>query len=383
MKTLDNLLFQGADSDVMEAEEGENEIAQPLLQKTRIDTAALHKWFKETRRPFPWRENPTPYRVWISEVMLQQTRASVVIPYFERWMNLFPDPQALARAPIEAVIKAWEGLGYYGRARHLHEGARQIVAQFSGKIPSKREHLEKIKGLGPYMVNAILSFAFHQRAAAVDGNAARVLVRHFLIEDDICRHATKKKIQELADDVLDAKKPWITTEALIELGATLCQPKPLCDFCPLQFSCIAMKENRADLLPIKSKEHPLTIITRSVAVIEENNAVLLRKGPPGKVMADLYEFPYFEGLQRPLVQHIAALWGLNTTFVRSLPFVEHTFTRYSAQLFPIHLKAVARKPVKDFEWIHLDHVGSLPFSAGHRRILDHFLQRIDPQLTLF
>jgi A/G-specific adenine glycosylase len=307
----------------------------------------------------------------------------VVIPYFERWMELFPDLYVLARAPLEEVIKAWEGLGYYGRARHLHEGARQIVAQYKGVIPSNREQLEKIKGLGPYMVNAILSFAFHQRAAAVDGNVSRVLTRHFMIEDDIARHATKKNIQAFADEVLDTKKPWVTAEALIELGATLCQSKPLCAFCPLKLTCLASMENRTEEFPVKSKDQPVTILNRSVAVIEENGAILLRKGIPGKVMADLYEFPYFEGLDRPLPQHIHALWGLNTTFVRSLPFVRHSFTRYQAHLFPIHLRACERKIIKDFEWIHLDTIDRLPFSAGHRRVLDHFLQRIDPQLTLF
>ncbi|MBF8262983.1 MAG: mutY [Parachlamydiales bacterium] len=348
-----------------------------------IDTAALHKWFDENRRTFPWRENPTPYRVWISEVMLQQTRASVVIPYFERWMELFPDPQVLSRAPLEEVIKAWEGLGYYGRARHLHEGARQIDSQFSGKVPSRREHLEKIKGLGPYMVNAILSFAFHQRAAAVDGNVLRVLARHFLIEEDIGRSAAKKNIQVLADEMLDAKRPWVTAEALIELGATLCQSKPLCDVCPLQSSCLAFKEDRAEEFPVKSKEQPVTMLTRSVAVIEENNSILLRKGVLGKIMADLYEFPYFEGLDRPLPQHIGTLWGLSTSFVRSLPLVQHSFTRYQAQLFPIHLRALERKEIKDYEWIPLERVGELPFSAGHKRVLEHFLKRMDPQLTLF
>lgn len=348
----------------------------------QIDIASLHKWFKESCRSFPWRENPTPYRVWISEVMLQQTRASVVIPYFERWMELFPDPAVLARAPLETVIKAWEGLGYYGRARYLHEGARQIVSQYSGKIPRNREQLEKIKGLGPYMVNAILSFAFHERAAPVDGNVLRVLTRHFLIEDDICRLATKKKIQVLSDELLDNKKPWLTAEALIELGATLCLPKPLCDFCPIQSTCRALKENRAEQFPVKSKEQPVTTLTRSVAVIEESDAVLLRKGAPGKVMADLYEFPYFEGLDCPLAQHISSLWNLQTVFVRSLPFVQHSFTRYQAQLFPIHLRAIERKPIKDFEWVSLDKLSQLPFSAGHRRILEHFLKRLDPQLTL-
>lgn len=133
--------------------------------RTQIDLSSLHSWFQENRRSFPWRENPTPYSIWISEVMLQQTRASVVIPYFERWMRLFPNVETLAKTPLEQVIKAWEGLGYYGRARRLHEGARQIVQQFDGKIPSNREHLEKIKGLGPYAVNAILSLRIRNSMA--------------------------------------------------------------------------------------------------------------------------------------------------------------------------------------------------------------------------
>lgn len=355
----------------------------PTSMDHQIDTLSLHRWFKENRRPFPWRENPTPYRVWISEVMLQQTRASVVIPYFDRWMELFPDPYVLARSSLEQVIKAWEGLGYYGRARHLHEGARQIVTGFGGLIPSKREDLEKIKGLGPYMINAILSFAFHQRTAALDGNVTRVLTRHFMIEDHISRHATKKHLQSVGDEVLDAKRPWVTAEALIELGATLCQSKPLCAFCPLKAACLALKENRTEDLPVKLKDRPVTILNRAVAVIEENNAILLRKGLPGKVMADLYEFPYFEGLERPLPQHIQDLWGFQTAFVRSLPLVQHSFTRYQAHLFPIHLRASERKSIQDFEWIRLDQIAELPFSSGHRRILEHFLKRIDPQLTFF
>ena len=315
--------------------------------------------------------------------MLQQTRASVVIPYFDRWMRLFPDPFMLAAAPLEQVIKAWEGLGYYNRARHLHEGAKQVVKQFGGTLPHRREELSKIKGLGTYTTNAILSFAFHQRTAPVDGNVMRVLSRYFLIEEDICKQSTKKNIQELADRFLDTKKPWVTAEALIELGATVCLPKPLCDFCPLQASCLALKQNRTEDLPLKSKEQVLTILARSVAVVEHNGALLLRKGGPKKVMADLYEFPYFEGLDLPMIVHLRLVFGLETTFIRSLPFVQHRFTRYAAHLFPIHLQAIRRQDVPDFEWISLERIQGLPFSAGHRRVLQDYLQRIDTQLPLF
>ncbi len=348
-----------------------------------MDLAALHHWFLENRRSFPWRENPTPYRVWISEVMLQQTRASVVIPYFERWMRLFPDPVTLAKASLEEVIKAWEGLGYYSRARRLHEGAKQIVQQFGGKIPAKKELLGKIKGLGPYTIHAILSFAFHEKAAAVDGNTSRVVARHFLVEDDLTRQTAKKKIQLLADQMLDTKKPWVTAEALIELGATICQPKPLCDLCPLSSSCQALKERRVEEFPVKSKSTPLTVLTRSVAVIEEGDNLLLRKGLPGKVMADLYEFPYFEGLVKPLPRYLLEAWELETSFIRSLPVVKHSFTRYQAHLFPIHLRAVHRKVIPDYEWVHRDQLKELPFSSGHRQVLSYFLTRSDPQMVLF
>jgi A/G-specific adenine glycosylase len=315
--------------------------------------------------------------------MLQQTRTSVVIPYFERWMRLFPDPFTLAAAPLEQIIKAWEGLGYYNRARYLHEGAKQIVKQFGGTLPNKREELLKIKGLGTYTTNAILSFAFHQRAAPVDGNVIRVLSRYFLIEEDVCKQSTKKKIQELADQFLDLKKPCVTAEALIELGATVCFSKPLCDFCPLQASCLALKQNRTEDLPLKSKEQVLTILPRSVAVIEQGGALLLRKGGPKRVMADLYEFPYFEGLELPMIVHLRVAFGLETTFIRSLPFVQHRFTRYAAHLFPIHLQALSRQEVPEFEWVSLERIQELPFSAGHRRILQDYLQRIDTQLSLF
>lgn len=351
--------------------------------KNEIDTLAFHNWFRSHKRAFPWREAPSPYRVWISEVMLQQTRTSVVIPYFDRWMKLFPDVFSLAAASLEQVIKAWEGLGYYNRARYLHEGAKQVVRNFGGVLPSKREDLEKIKGLGIYTVNAILSFAFHQRIAPVDGNVLRVLSRYFLIEEDIGKQATKKKIQEKANEILDEKKPWITAEALIELGATVCQTKPFCDFCPLQNSCLALKQNRTAELPVKSKETPLTTLVRSVAVIEHNDFLLLRKEKEGKVMADLYEFPYFEGLERPLIQYLYSEFGLDTTFVRSLSFVQHRFTRYVAHLFPIHLRALKRELIPGFEWVHIDQIQILPFSAGHRRILEFFLKKIDSQLNLF
>ena len=251
----------------------------------------LHDWFGETQREFPWRVERTPYKVWVSEVMLQQTRASVAIPYFQRWLKLFPDVRSLANASPEQVIKAWEGLGYYSRARNLHAGAKQIMEQFGGKIPSNREALESIKGLGPYTVGAILSFGFHQRAPAVDGNVTRALSRYFLIEENVSKQKTKRLIEEKAAGILDEKEPWVTAEALIELGAMICLPKPQCAACPLRKNCRAFHEGRAESLPIKNREEKTTELWRAVILIIADGKVLLRKGKAGKVMADLYEFP--------------------------------------------------------------------------------------------
>jgi len=310
----------------------------------------LHDWFQENKRDFPWRVERTPYRVWISEVMLQQTRAAVVIPYFLRWMALFPNVKSLAEASLESVIKAWEGLGYYSRARNLHAAAKQISEQFCGEFPFDRKELETIRGLGPYTIGAILSFGFRKRAAAVDGNTTRVLSRYFCVEENVCKQATKRKIQELAENLLDEKEPWVTAEALIELGATICTPKPRCPDCPLQSNCSAYRQCKAALLPIKNQEPETVVLFRAVAIIESEGKILLRKGSPGQVMADLYEFPYFEmgdekwGL-RKLMREIKKNWGITVENCEKLTEVQHTFTRYKAHLFPERFQAL--KPISE------------------------------------
>ncbi len=322
----------------------------------------LHDWFHQNRREFPWRVDPNPYRVWISEVMLQQTRASVVVEYFQRWMRLFPDVAALAEAPLEKVIKVWEGLGYYSRARNLHKGAKQIVERWNGVIPSNRKDLESIHGLGPYTVGAILSFGFKQRAAAVDGNVTRVLSRYFLIEENVSKWAVKQKIWTRAETLLDEKEPWITAEAFIELGATICTPKPKCCDCPLNKECRALSENKVEGLPIKNGEKETTHLHRTVVLIEAEGKILVKKGEAGKVMADLYEFPYFDrGKKIP--------FEIEAEVVEKLPTVTHTFTRYKAHLYPVRLKAKSICEIDGYEWVEEKRLAELPFSSGHRRIL--------------
>lgn len=342
----------------------------------------LKEWFLSQRRDLPWRENPSPYAVWVSEVMLQQTQVSVVIPYFLQWMERFPTIKALATASVEEVVKQWEGLGYYSRARNLHEGARYIVENYAGELPCSESELRKIKGLGPYTVGAILGFAFRQKAAAVDGNVLRVLSRFYALLDDISKTKTVKSIQKMAHDLLPDEEPWVISEALIELGATICTRTPKCSQCPLKAGCQGFLTGKAHELPVKSAATAVTPLFRAVAVIVSKGHVLVRQGEKGKVMADLYEFPYFEmkNAETDVEYHtkqVKAELKLQVDWQQSFPSVKHSFTRYRALLIPNLFHANKQVSINGFEWHSFESLKTLPFSSGHRRILNHLLNHRD------
>ncbi|MBS0651098.1 MAG: A/G-specific adenine glycosylase [Verrucomicrobia bacterium] len=342
----------------------------------KLPTQLLIRWFVSSRRDLPWRKDPTPYAVWISEVMLQQTQVAVVISYFERWMQRFPTVKDLALASLEEVIKLWEGLGYYSRARSLHRGAQYLMEHHGGNLPSTPDELEKIAGLGPYTVGAILSFAFRKKAAAVDGNVVRVLSRFAAIEEDVCTSKAKKWIWDYAQSILPDEEPWLVVEGLIELGATVCTRQPKCFACPLSSHCMGLKKGVADLLPIKGKKMAITSLIRQVAVVESEGFYLLSKGKKGSLMADLYEFPYLEGEEPSLLGNLLACqFKLAAKFVAELPSVQHSFTRYRATLYPSAWKVSERVEVAGYEWIRFSDLDQLPFSSGHRKIINSVKER--------
>ncbi|MBA2368568.1 MAG: A/G-specific adenine glycosylase [Candidatus Protochlamydia sp.] len=346
--------------------------------KNTFDHSNLKHWFESIKRDLPWRKLPEPYAVWISEVMLQQTQVSVVVPYFQKWMETFPTVQALAAAPMEKVIKAWEGLGYYSRARNLHEGAKHIMLHHNGMLPSDEAQLAAIKGLGPYTIGAILSFAFHQKKAAVDGNVLRVLSRYFHLDDDISKGKTQKKLRLLAESILPDEEPWIVSEALIELGATVCQKKARCYACPLKGSCLSFQHQSADRLPVNSKKIKTEKLYRAVAVIQFNDHYLVKKGKKGEIMSDLTEFPYFdtakEGISfQELKEKIQHHFHLSIRTTLQLPHVLHGFTRFQARLAPVIFNVSFNLPVQDFEWVALEELKQRAFSSGHRRIWQNVL----------
>lgn len=308
--------------------------------------------------------------------MLQQTQVAVVIPYFLRWMERYPNVEALASASIDEVIKLWEGLGYYSRARNLHEGAKKIVAEFHGYFPADEEQLRKIKGLGPYTIGAILSFAFHKKKAALDGNVIRVMTRYFQIEQDVGSPSTLKHLRELVEKLLPEDESWLVNEGLIELGATICQKKASCAKCPLQSGCKSHLQGTVEKFPVKAKKIQTTYLFRAVPVISSGNHYLIKRGSDGKVMQDLHEFPYFEipdgGIDtEDLKNWVEQNYQLEVDYIKTLPEVSHSFTRYQVRLDPFTFSCKTKKDVEGYMWKTFDELHSLAFSSGHRRILQH------------
>lgn len=263
----------------------------------------LLAWYRTSRRDLPWRRSRNPYHIWVSEIMLQQTRVETVIPYFNRFMELFPTVEALADAPEEQVLKAWEGLGYYSRARNLQAAAREVREQHGGIVPDTKEGISGLRGVGPYTAGAILSIAYNKPEPAVDGNVMRVLSRYFLLEEDIAKPSTRVGIEKLAQALIPEGAAGDFNQALMELGATICTPKAAhCLPCPVMEHCLARREGRVEELPVKSKAKPPRPERRAVALVEGTGEhagrVLVRQRPADGLLARLWELPHVQ-LQPP------------------------------------------------------------------------------------
>ena len=238
-------------------------------------------WFRQCQRDLPWRQTKDPYRIWLSEIMLQQTRVAAVIPYYERFVKRFPDVQVLANASEEEVLRLWSGLGYYGRARNLHKAAQQIVAKHGDKFPTAVEDALALPGIGNYTAAAILSIAFEEKLAVLDGNVARVLARLGAIRGDVRESQLWQSLQNSADSYLDLASPGDWNQAMMELGATLCTPKsPQCLLCPVAQFCEGRKLGIAETLPEKRKKRANVDVTLAAAVFTDKNGWTLLLPPP-------------------------------------------------------------------------------------------------------
>lgn len=257
----------------------------------------LLKWYTHHARVLPWREDPSPYRVWVSEIMLQQTRVEAVKPYFERFVGQLPDVGALAGCSEERLLKLWEGLGYYNRVRNMQAAARTVMQDYAGMLPADYEALKKLKGIGHYTAGAIASIAFGIPVPAVDGNVLRVLMRVSEDDSDIMKQSVKNEVERLLEPVIPKKRAGEFTQALMELGATVCVPngEPKCAQCPWQSYCLACAHGSYGCLPHKSRTKPRKIEKRTVLLIRDGEKVLLHRRPAKGLLAGMYEFPNISG----------------------------------------------------------------------------------------
>ena len=289
----------------------------------------LVKWFRENKRDLPWRRNPGPYEVWVSEIMLQQTRVEAVKPYYKRFLEELPTVKDLAEAKEDVILKLWEGLGYYNRVRNMQKAAVQIVNDFGGKFPAEYEAICSLKGIGSYTAGAISAFAFGKAKPAVDGNVLRVISRLLGSEEDIAKASVKKKMEEALEEVIPKDAAGDFDQGLIELGAIVCVPNgaPKCEVCPLAHLCTAHKEGREMLLPVKAKKKERRIEERTVLIFRDGETTAIRKRPAKGLLAGLYEIPAVEGyLSMDEVKDYSKSIGLTPVRVKKLGDAKHIFS---------------------------------------------------------
>lgn len=324
---------------------------------------ALLRWYARNARDLPWRRTRDPYRVWVSEAMLQQTRVVTAIPYYGRFLRRFPTIRALARAPRQAVLKEWEGLGYYRRAALLHEGAKRVVARHGGRFPVDPEAIRALPGIGDYTAGAIRSIAFGQDAPLVDGNVARVLCRVLAIRRPPQEPAVRRRLWREAASLLPPGRAGDFNQALMELGATLCTPRaPDCPRCPWTSTCRARILGIAARLPARPPRRPTPLRRETLVVAERAGRVYLRRRPEGGLLGGLWEIPSRETL---------AGHGVRVRAPVPLGTFRHAFTHFT--LVARTLRGISPDtghPRADGRWVRADAPGGLPLSRLTRRVLD-------------
>jgi A/G-specific adenine glycosylase len=345
-------------------------------------------WFVEFQRDLPWRRTRDPYRIWLSEIMLQQTRVAVAIPYYKRFLERFPSVEALARAPQEEVLRLWSGLGYYSRARNLQKAAQEIVAKYNGAFPSESAEALALPGIGAYTAAAILSIAYQQKHAVLDGNVARVIARLNAVRGDLRVNGTWQKLQKAADHFLDEQSPGDWNQAMMELGATVCTPRsPQCLLCPVSEFCEARKQGLADLIPVKrSKRSTVKITLASLVLMDAQGKTLLLAPPksPGKstaaddvhtLVSRMWHFPTIAVLQAQPAAELRkfaeeSLFGGRTFRVELFPLkkVRHAVTYRSITILPFRLEVKILPRVPAAKSLLLADLSALPISNLTRKV---------------
>ena len=351
-------------------------LTEERLERLRTAVPQLLDWFETVRRPLPWRQQPTPYAVWVSEIMLQQTRIEAVIPYYERFMQALPTVEALANAEEDMLLKLWEGLGYYSRVRNLQKAARQVMERHGGELPADHAALLALSGIGEYTAGAIASIAFGIAVPAVDGNVLRVLARLTDCDDDIMKPAVKRQFTAWAAALLPTAHAGAFNQAMMELGERVCLPNtaPRCDACPFAAVCDGAASGRAASLPTRSPKKARRVEQRTVLIVTSpEGQVLLHRRDTSGLLAGLWELPNEESVLSPeQAAALAASWGGEPKQCDRLADGKHIFTHVEWHMAGYHLPLTARfDPPDGWCWANLREVSERfalptafrPFSA--------------------
>jgi len=346
----------------------------------------LLRWYDHAAADLPWRRSRDPYHIWLSEIMLQQTQMATVIPYFERFIAAFPTVKALAQAPLDNVLKQWEGLGYYSRARNLHRAAQQVVADHGGRLPTTSEELQQLPGIGRYTAGAIASIVHNEQVAVLDGNVVRVLTRLYDIDEDVTTHAVKQRLWNLAESLVPPDQPGDYNQAIMEFGRMICKPRPpLCNHCPLIQHCLAFQHGVQNQRPVKSARGEVPHFHVAAGIIwNDQRQLLITQRPHSGLLGGLWEFPggkqepgesLPECLARELAEELAIRVEVGELFV----VVRHAFTHARITLHAFECRYLDGPPqaigCADWRWARLDELDRFAFGRADLNIIAELRNR--------
>jgi A/G-specific adenine glycosylase len=339
-------------------------------------------WYLDQGRSLPWRKTRDPYAIWVSEIMLQQTQVKTVIPYFERWMKQFPSIESFANADLQTVLKAWEGLGYYARARNFHRAAQQVLQEYNGQFPTDLETVLKLSGIGRTTAGGILSAAFNQSLPILDGNVKRVLAR--LIALNVPPSRSMSQLWELSETLIDPENGRDFNQALMDLGATVCTPKnPACLICPWRSHCEAYNRGVQSELPMSETRAPIPHKVIGVAVIWKDQKILIDRRKAEGLLGGLWEFPGGkvepgETIEQCIQREIKEELDIEIEVGDHLITVDHTYTHFRVSLNVHHCQHIAGEPqaigCDEIRWVTIDELSEFPFPKANLKIIEALKQ---------
>lgn len=345
----------------------------------------LLAWYEVAARDLPWRRTSDPYAIWVSEIMLQQTRVDTVLAYFDAFLDRFPTIAALAEASIDSVLKAWEGLGYYRRAQNLHKAARVVMADCSGILPRTTTELRKLPGIGPYTAGAIASIAFGEDEPVLDGNVVRVISRLFCIAGDAAKAATKKRLLNVVGDMVPAGQASAFNQALMDLGARICLPRtPQCEDCPIANSCKAHRTSQESRFPQRTRRAKIPHIDVVAGAIWDgkpfapDSRLLIAQRKLDDMLGGLWELPggkveAGETLEQALHRELREELGIEVDGLERFMNINHAYTHFRITLHVLHCRHTEGEPrsidVADWTWAHPNELETFAFPTADRKIL--------------